>query len=183
MICAAHPSWKRYDNVRSSGKNPRRSTRSARGRGGVHVHSVEKSFRRPVKNSGRPDAFFVPMSRYIRVSEAQAWVVRQCHDQDPYARVAQPFGRAGNALRLHCPTLFGTLPPACINSTAAALALIRLAAPPAPSPATLWRIKMGFVVLYRTSPKSRLCSPISIGLHTVPVLCAINQGDILEWCR
>jgi len=40
-------------------------------------------------------------------------VVRRCHNQDPYARVAQPFGRrAGNALRLHCPTLFGTLPPA-----------------------------------------------------------------------
>ena len=113
-------------------------------------------------------------------------VVRRCHNQDPYARVAQPFGRrAGNALRLHCPTLFGTLPPAMHQRRGGGARQFNQARSSSSSSITsraFWRIRVGFV-LYRTSPKSRLCSPISSGLHTVPVLCAINQGDFLEWCR
>jgi hypothetical protein len=86
-------------------------------------------------------------------------VVRRCHDQEPYARVAQPFGRAGNALRLHCPTLFGSLPSARINSAAAAALA-----------------NQRFGVLEWALDDIVLAS----GLHTVP-LCA--KGDFLEWCR
>jgi hypothetical protein len=52
----------------------------------------------------------------------------------PYTRVAQPFGRAANALRLHSRTLFRSLPPACINSAAGGA---REQAQPPPSPAAL----------------------------------------------
>ena len=104
MIYGAHPSWKRYDNVRSSGENPSRSTRSTRRWGGVHVHSVGKSSRRPVRTLG--DLTHLCTHEPLYYGEQGPGMVVFEFTSRPYTRVvAQPYGLAGNALGLHCRTL------------------------------------------------------------------------------
>jgi hypothetical protein len=77
----------------------------------------EKSFRRPVKIQG--DLTHLCTHEPLYYGEQGPGMVVFDFTSRPYTRVTQPFGLAGNALRLHCRTLIRdivNLPPACINN-------------------------------------------------------------------